>query len=124
MITLTRHQTPRQPVGQVIPLPAINPIPEAQPVPRGHTKPLITTDGRNIDAMRAAVADFHRRFHPPRVDDDDGQSYWAAWADDAEQIMKRYDCDPFVMDELEAVEKELTREWRLIRAQEGAGYGL
>lgn len=122
MITLTRHQTPGQPVGQVIPLQAINPIPEVQTVPRGQTKPLITIDGRNLDTMRAAVAELHKRYNPPRLDDDEGESYWAAWAADAEQIMKRFDCDPFLMDELLAAVKDLEREYKFLLAQVGAGY--
>lgn len=70
---------------------------------------------RNYRAMYRAACNYHEKYTPPVVGEDNGLTYWAAAAEEIGTISKAFNNDPFMIDLLSAVYSELEREYKLLR---------
>lgn len=93
-------------------------IPTDKRVPDRRGTPFMSMDGRrNIQAVYRIVYDIHKRHSPPVIDDDGASEYWADLGREVTKTVRDFDSDPFIMDLLVAVMKDLEREYKKARQE-------
>ena len=108
-----RPQEPREGQGAITPPPALQ-----RPSERKIT-PFLSMDGkRNYRAMYRAACNYHEKYSPPIIGNDEGLSYWHEAAEEIGQISASFGNDPFIMGLLSSVYEELEREYKYLRDKE------
>lgn len=88
-------------------------IPTEKNAQNRRKSPFMSADGRrDLTAVYRAVFDFHKRNSPPVLDAPTADyDYWAEVGKDFWKTSREFNSDPFVMDMLLSIMKDLEREY-------------
>ncbi len=104
------------PVGAIDGTGLVNSTQDAQSALKRKLEPFTGIDSsRNYRAMYRAACEYHERHNPPRLDDDNGETYWAEAVEDIGVVSSTFDNDPFLMGLLTAIYDELEREYKRLK---------